>query len=142
VLCSTRPWNIAARLRTQEGTVTSFRCVRTLSSTLALSCLILGGPVSAQSSPPRPELRAERTPASTLEGELVSVDPLTRIIVIKTATGRKERLRYTEMTLVKGATPRVAGLTASEPLKVTVRYAGDPRDRVASEITVHGKNGQ
>jgi hypothetical protein len=42
------------------------------------------------------------------------------------------------MTLVKGADRRVAGLAGTDQVKVTVRYTGHRRDRVASEVVVHG----
>lgn len=112
-----------------------------LSRTAVVAVDTPGQPAAPPPAQPhaRPELRAEHGPANTIDGELLHVDPARRTIQIKSRHGRVERFRYTEMTLVKGATTRVAGLAHHrEPVTVTVRYDRQPRHPVASEIVVHG----
>ncbi len=84
-----------------------------------------------------PVLRIVQTsPASTIEGELVRVDTMARMIVVKTADGKEEQLAYTDNTRVNGAQKTVAGLAGTTPTQVSVRFTGSGANRVATEITV------
>jgi hypothetical protein len=72
-----------------------------------------------------------------IEGELLRVDADAKTIVVKTASGSEEQLRYTDATKVNGADRGVAGLADTKGTRVTVRVTGEGADRVATEITVH-----
>lgn len=105
----------------------------------ALATVLGGSQALAQEPPPTrtPVLRiVQSSPVTTLEGELVRVDTMARLIVVKTADGKEEQLAYTDSTKVSGAQKSVAGLANSTPAQVSVRFTGSGSNRVATEITV------
>jgi hypothetical protein len=90
---------------------------------------------------PMPEQRAERpaAQANTIKGELVRVDAATKMLVVKTAAGAEEKIRYDDATKVTGAKDGVAGLANADDTDVTIKVTGTGADRVATEITVEKK---
>ena len=60
-------------------------------------------------------------------------------MIVKTAAGKEETLRYDDATKVIGGQSGVAGLANSKGTDVTVKFRGTGADRVASEITIHEK---
>ncbi|MEZ5286395.1 MAG: hypothetical protein R2712_16615 [Vicinamibacterales bacterium] len=96
----------------------------------------------APSPMPAPtETREAQTPAQamSLEGELLRVDADAKTIVVKTADGKEEQLRYTETTKITGGESGEAGLANSKGTTVSVSFEGSGADRVATEITINEK---
>jgi hypothetical protein len=110
-----------------------------LSSALLLGCAQETPSVLPTSEPDAaaPPAVEQTTRSSVIEGELVRVDADAKLIVLKTAGGFDEQLRYTDQTMVTGATGGVAGLVDTGATRVSVRVTADGPDRVATEITVH-----
>jgi len=105
----------------------------------ALATVLGSSQALAQEPPPTrtPVLRiVQSSPVTTLEGELVRVDTMARMIVVKTADGKEEQLAYTDSTKVSGAQKSVAGLANPTPTQVSVLFTGSGSNRVATEITV------
>lgn len=77
--------------------------------------------------------------ATTVEGQLQSVDATTKTIVVKTAAGKEESLKYDDATKVTGGQSGIAGLANSKGTDVTVKFRGMGANRVATEITIREK---
>ena len=90
---------------------------------------------------PAPDPRAQQPAdmAMVIEGSLESVDATTKTLVVKTAEGKEETLRYDDATKVTGGQSGVAGLVNSKGTTVTVKFRGTGADRVASDITIGEK---
>jgi hypothetical protein len=95
-------------------------------------------PAAPQAQPPAPEPQAPAMSehSQKLEGELVSVDPATKMITVKTAAGQEEKIAYTDQTTISGATSDAAGLATVSGAKVTVEYTGEGSARTATTIKV------
>jgi len=111
---------------------------RVVAATVAVAALAAASPAGAQEPATRPPvLRIVQTsPASVVTGELASVDTTARMLVVKTAEGREERLAYTDRTKVSGTQTTLASLATATPAQVSVRFAGSGANRVATEITL------
>lgn len=110
-----------------------------LTGAVAVAAILGASQAHAQELKPTrtPVLRiVQSAPATTIEGELLRVDTMARLIVVKTAEGKEERLAYTDTTKVTGAPNSVAGLASTTPTHVSVRFTGSGANRVATEITV------
>lgn len=116
-----------------------------MGAALALTTALTASAALAQTpaSPPAP--RAEtQTPqpdrtAMVIEGQLQSVDAVTKTLVVRTAAGKDETVRYDDATKVTGGQSGVAGLANSKGTEVTVKYSGHGEERVATEITIRQK---
>ncbi|MGE0812492.1 MAG: hypothetical protein AB7O28_02030 [Vicinamibacterales bacterium] len=109
---------------------------------LALATACLATSALAQAPHPRPtspdqEHAQPSDMAMTIAGQLESVNATTRTLVVKTADGKSESLRYDDATKVIGGRSGVAGLANAKGTQVIVKYRGTGTDRVASEITIH-----
>jgi hypothetical protein len=93
-------------------------------------------PPAAQ-EPATPPAAEQGARSSMIEGELVRLDTDAKLIVVKTAAGFDQQLRYTDQTFVNGANRGIAGLAGTAGTRVSVRVTGEGTDRVATEITVH-----
>ena len=91
-----------------------------------------------QPMPERPA--AQDAKANTIKGELVRVDAATKMLVVKTALGAEEKIRYNDATKVTGAKDGVAGLANADDTDVTIKVTGTGADRLATEITVDKKS--
>jgi Cu/Ag efflux protein CusF len=71
-----------------------------------------------------------------LAGELKKVDQVGKTIVVKTATGTEEVLKYTEETTVRGLKEgaKVSGLAGKEGTHVVVQYSEEGTEKVARAI--------
>ena len=96
------------------------------------------GTRAEQPMPERPA--AQDAKAATVKGELVRVDAATKMLVVKTALGAEEKIRYNDATKVTGAKDGVAGLANADDTDVTIKVTGTGADRVATEITVDKKS--
>ncbi len=110
---------------------------------VALTTAVSTSSALAQTPTPPPmtaEPRAQQPDAATtIQGQLDSVDATTKTLVVKTATGMSETLRYDDATKVTGGDKGVAGLTNSKGSEVTVKFRGTGAERVATEITIRPK---
>jgi hypothetical protein len=96
------------------------------------------GTRAEQPMPERPA--AQDAKGTTIKGELVRVDAATKMLVVKTALGAEEKIRYNDATKVTGAKDGVAGLANADDTDVTVKVTGTGADRLATEITVDKKS--
>jgi hypothetical protein len=99
---------------------------------------------SALAQTPAPQAPADQPRAQTpemtsIEGQLTSVDATAKTIVVKTAAGKDETLRYDDSTKVVGGQSGVAGLANSKGTDVVVKFRGTGANRVATEITIKEK---
>jgi len=99
---------------------------------------------SAFAQTPRPEQtpaepQAQQEMATVVEGTLESVNATTKTLIVKTAAGKEETLRYDDATKVTGGQSGVAGLANSKGTNVTVKFRGTGADRMATEITIREK---
>jgi hypothetical protein len=99
--------------------------------------LVLAAPSSAQTPQPNDQAQAQQQP-SPIEGELVSVDPDAKTLMVKPASGPELKFTYTETTEISGAQKDAAGLATLGEGKVTVHFTEDAktRSRVATRIIV------
>ncbi len=70
------------------------------------------------------------------QGQLVRVDSSAKTLIIQSAQGSQMQFRYTDQTKVSGAQEGVAGLATMTGVQVTVRFARQQQDNVATEINV------
>jgi hypothetical protein len=118
-----------------------------MTAAFALATLVAAAPALAQaaaqppSQPAKPPMQAEKAPATTLQGDLLSVDPEAKTVTIKPATGADQVFKYAEDTKVIGGDKGVAGLATMKGSKVTVTFKTEGRDRIATQIEVHPKAG-
>ena len=69
-------------------------------------------------------------------GELLSVDPTTKTLTIKTDDGKEQKFAYTDTTEISGAAREAAGLATATGSKVTVEYTGSGDTMTATKIKV------
>ena len=122
-------------------TATAVACTAFLGASLAAQQPQPSPNPSPQTEPkPAPQLRTEQPDKpkadSSIKGELVKVDPMAKMLTIKTAAGKTEMVAYTDATTVTGAENGIAGLVNQSSTKVTVKFTGPDIARVATEIVV------
>jgi hypothetical protein len=117
----------------------------------AAMAVVLAAPVSAQTPPPTPQTQAqpptppaqERAPQlrSPVEGDLVSVDTVAKMLTIKPLTGADLVFTYTDKTEISGAQKDAAGLATMKEGRVTVHFTEDAqtKSRTATRIIVQPK---
>jgi hypothetical protein len=115
-----------------------------MGAALALTTALTASAALAQTpaSPPAPRAETQASQpdmAMVIEGQLQSVNAATKTLVVKTAAGKDETVRYDDATKVTGGQSGVAGLANSKGTDVTVKYSGHGEERVATEITIRQK---
>jgi hypothetical protein len=99
------------------------------------------GAASAQSQPPPrqdPSAPAERARETVVSGELMRVNPDTKMFTVKAATGEIQ-FKYSDQTVVTGAQKTVAGLATMSGEQVTVSYRAESGANIATKIEVREK---
>lgn len=102
-------------------------------------------PTEQPATPPAPDTSAQAPSASTadhtekMSGELLSVDPTTKMLTIKSADGRESKFSYNDQTVISGVKEQAAGLATAAGSKVTVEYTGSGDSMVATKIKVTPK---
>ena len=106
------------------------------------------GMASAQSQSPSPrqDPSAQQPPSSqapaaretTISGELMRVNPDTKMFSVKAATGEIQ-FKYSDQTVVTGAQKTVAGLATMSGEQVTVSYRSESGSNIATKIEVREK---
>lgn len=77
--------------------------------------------------------------ASMARGQLVRVDAKANTIDVRTTAGTDMQFRYTAETKVTGASEGVSGLATMTGADVTVHYAKQGQDNIATAIDVSPK---
>jgi len=101
-------------------------------------------PTEQPATPPAPDTSAP-VAASTadhaqkLSGELLSVDPTTKMLTIKSDDGRESKFSYNDQTVISGVKEQAAGLATAAGSKVTVEYTGSGDSMIATKIKVTPK---
>jgi hypothetical protein len=110
---------------------------------IAFAAIIAAAPVMAQTLTPSPPVTSAQAPkapaATTLQGDLVSVDPDARTVTVKPAQGADQVFKYNDDTKVVGGDKGVAGLATMKGSRVTITFSGEGRERVATQIEIHAK---
>jgi len=95
-------------------------------------------PTEQPATPPAQDPSAQ-VPASTtdhaqkMSGELLSVDPTTKMLTIKSSDGRESKFSYNDQTVISGVKEQAAGLATAAGSKVTSsRSAGASSARSAA----------
>ena len=98
------------------------------------------GLASAQSQSPRqdPSTPSERPRETMVSGELMRVNPDTKMFSVKAATGEIQ-FKYSDQTVVTGAQKTVAGLATMSGEQVTVSYRSEGGSNIATKIEVREK---
>lgn len=102
-------------------------------------------PTEQPATPPAPDTSAQSPSATTsdhsqkMSGELLSVDPTTKMLTIKSADGRESKFSYNDQTVISGVKEQAAGLATAAGSKVTVEYTGSGDSMVATKIKVTPK---
>jgi hypothetical protein len=97
-------------------------------------------PQDQPAAPPSDQYATSDKKASKkLEGELLSVDDVTKMLTIRTKDGTEEKVAFNEQTQITGATDQVAGLATAAGSKVKVECTGEGAARTATKITVEAK---
>lgn len=102
-------------------------------------------PTEQPATPPAPATSAQSPSATTadhtmkMSGELLSVDPTTKMLTIKSADGRESKFSYNDQTVISGVKEQAAGLATAAGSKVTVEYTGSGDSMVATKIKVTPK---
>jgi hypothetical protein len=119
--------------------MTIIKGITITTAAVALSLVSVSPAFAQEAKPapaPAPVVRADPSPATTIEGELMKVDTTAKTLVVKTAEGKEERLGYTDATKVTGAQSGIAGLANTTRTQVSVKFTGTGANRIATEITV------
>lgn len=95
-------------------------------------------PANPQPAEP-PAQQEQKDMSAEIVGQLQSVDATAKTLVVRTAAGKDETLRYDDATKVTGGQSGVAGLANSKGTDVTVKVRGTGADRVATEIAIKEK---
>ena len=90
------------------------------------------------SSQPPPSSQAPSSRETTITGELVRVNPDTKMFSIKNATGEIQ-FKYSDSTVVTGAQKTVAGLATLNGEEVSVSYRVESGGNMATKIDVKEK---
>ncbi len=96
-------------------------------------------PPEQQAQPPAPEPQAQAMPSEQsqkVQGELLSVDPTTKTLTVKTDDGKEQKFTYTDTTDISGAAREAAGLATATGSKVTVEFTGSGDNMTATKIKV------
>jgi Cu/Ag efflux protein CusF len=101
-------------------------------------------PTEQPSTPPASDPNAQSPSASAshamkMSGELLSVDPTTKMLTIKSDDGRESKFSYNDQTVISGVKEQAAGLATAAGSKVTVEYTGSGDSMVATKIKVTPK---
>jgi hypothetical protein len=102
-------------------------------------------PTEQPSAPPTTDavapapMSADASHAQKLTGELLSVDPTTKTLTVKSADGRESKFSYTDSTEITGVKEQAAGLATAAGSKVTVEYTGSGDSMIATKIKVQPK---
>jgi hypothetical protein len=83
---------------------------------------------------------SDKKDSKKLEGELLSVDDVTKMLTIRTKDGSEVKVAFNEQTQITGATNQVAGLATAAGSKVKVETTGEGAARTATKITVEAKD--
>jgi len=89
--------------------------------------------------PSAPAMASTADHAQKLSGELLSVDPTTKMLTIKSDDGRESKFSYNDQTVISGVKEQAAGLATAAGSKVTVEYTGSGDSMVATKIKVTPK---
>jgi hypothetical protein len=114
---------------------------------LALTLGIAPAFAQAQAPPPQPQPQPEQRQAqpakdaTTVSGEIVSVDATAKSLTIKVADGTEQTFMYNDATQITGAKDGAAGLATMREGKVTVHFKDDPdaKHKLATRIIVQPK---
>jgi hypothetical protein len=82
---------------------------------------------------------SDKKASKKLEGELLSVDDVTKMLTIRTKDGTEEKVAFNAQTQITGTTDQVAGLATAAGSKVKVELTGEGAARTATKITVEAK---
>jgi len=102
-------------------------------------------PTEQPATPPAAEPSAQAPTTATADhaqkmtGELLSVDPTTKMLTIKSDDGRESKFSYNDQTVITGVKEQAAGLATAAGSKVTVEYTGSGDSMVATKIKVTQK---
>jgi len=102
-------------------------------------------PTEQPATPPTPDTSAQSPSATSsdhaqkMSGELLSVDPTTKMLTIKSSDGRESKFSYNDQTVISGVKEQAAGLATAAGSKVTVEYTGSGDSMVATKIKVTPK---
>src|SRR5262249_53766973 len=103
-------------------------------------------PTEQPSTPPPAQDPNAQSPAMSasahaqkMSGELLSVDPTTKMLTIKADDGRESKFSYNDQTVISGVKEQAAGLATAAGSKVTVEYTGSGDSMVATKIKVTPK---
>jgi hypothetical protein len=110
-----------------------------IGAAVAVATMLSTSAMAQTPAPPAEQPPAQQAEMATIEGQLASVDAAAKTIVVKTAAGKDESLRYDDSTKVVGGQSGVAGLANSKGTDVVVKFRGTGNNRVATEITIREK---
>jgi hypothetical protein len=85
-----------------------------------------------------PSSQAPSARETTISGELMRVNPETKMFTVKNATGEIQ-FKYSDTTVVTGAQKTVAGLATMSGEQVTVSYRVEAGANMATKIEVKEK---
>jgi hypothetical protein len=97
-------------------------------------------PQDQPTAPPSDQYASDKKASKKLEGELLSVDDVTKMLTIRTKDGTEEKVAFNEQTQITGATTQAAGLATAAGSKVKVECTGEGAARTATKITVEAKD--
>jgi hypothetical protein len=109
-----------------------------MTGALALAAALSVAPLIAQSTPP--PMQMEKAP-TTMQGDLLRVNPDAKTVTIQPATGADQEFTYTDDTKVVGGDKGVAGLATMKGSRVTITFKTEGKERVATQIEVHPRSG-
>jgi hypothetical protein len=95
-------------------------------------------PATTATQPSSPSSMATDQRSQKMTGELLSVDPTTKMLTIKASDGREAKFSYTDKTEISGVKEQAAGLATAAGSKVTVEYTGSGDSMTATKIKVQG----
>jgi hypothetical protein len=114
------------------------KVVRTCLAVAIAGMISVGSVAAQQSTPPPSEQERAKTP-EPVSGELVSIAPDSKTLVVKTTGDKDMTFTYTDQTEIVGADKGVSGLATMTGSPVTVHYAVHGTSNVAVKIEVKPK---
>src|SRR4029453_16609626 len=118
----------------------------TLTAAAVLATFVAAAPAIAQTAggqSPQPSAppAAQKAPVTSIQGDLLTVDPDAKTVTIQPAQGSDQVFKYNDATKVVGGDKGVAGLATMKGSRVTITFKTEGADRIATQIEVHPKAG-
>ncbi|HYB96721.1 MAG TPA: hypothetical protein VEC39_17235 [Vicinamibacterales bacterium] len=107
---------------------------------VTLSAAPLSVTLASQQTQPAPVEHARAKTPEPVTGELLTLNPDTKTLVVKTNADTEVKFSYSDTTEIIGADKGASGLATTHGATVTVHYDVHGTANIATKIEVHPKD--